>query len=100
MRVLFDFTAQTDSEISVVDGDIIEVIREEDDGWSLVRYNNSEGYIPTSYYDPTRIIIPRKFTREEAATFIQRAYRLRKNRSSNEIIYNSFTIFRVGKIKY
>ena len=48
--VLYSFQATTEEDISIVEGEIIEIKEEEDNGWCWgVNSKGDEGYIPSSY---------------------------------------------------
>jgi len=50
--VLYDFDATQEGEISVREGESIEVVESYDDGWSYCKKlsDQSEGLLPTAYY--------------------------------------------------
>jgi len=49
--VIADFEAETAEEISVKEGEQVEVLSREDDGWCIVRYNDAQGVFPESYLE-------------------------------------------------
>ncbi|KAF7686907.1 SH3 domain-containing protein 19 isoform X1 [Silurus meridionalis] len=49
VKALYDFTAQTDGDLSFLRGDVIEVIEHIDEEWSHGRLNGREGLFPTSF---------------------------------------------------
>jgi len=51
-RALYPFTGNTDNELTLARGEIVDVI-EEDEPWALVRnLNNADGYVPLNYLEP------------------------------------------------
>ncbi|XP_064396439.1 formin-binding protein 1-like [Halichondria panicea] len=48
-RILYDFSAQNEDELSVNAGDNIIIIQDLQDGWLQVRKRDEEGYVPESY---------------------------------------------------
>jgi len=51
LRILFDYTATDAAELSVLEGDIVDVIRQEGE-WYMVRYKNKEGFVPGTFVEP------------------------------------------------
>lgn len=47
--VMYDFTAELDGELSVVVGDVIEILEEREGGWYLARLGDQEGLVPCLY---------------------------------------------------
>ena len=46
----YNYTARTDFDLSFKKGDLLHIVRVDDDGWWLARRSNSqEGCIPSSY---------------------------------------------------
>lgn len=43
---LFDYTAQTDDELSLAEGDIIEIVHRDASGWWTGRLRGREGFFP------------------------------------------------------
>jgi hypothetical protein len=54
--VLFNFEKQEEYEISVSEGDVIEIIRDDADGWSEIKLNENQGFIPTEYYKEVMVV--------------------------------------------
>ena len=51
-QVLYDFQANADDELTIVAGDIINVLRDGDDeGWFFGSFNGNEGIFPSSYVE-------------------------------------------------
>lgn len=51
-KVLYDFDAQGDDELSVKEDDIVTVVDKENDEWWLVRHSNGqEGVVPAQYIE-------------------------------------------------
>jgi SH3 domain len=48
-KVLYDFEAQGESEITVREGQIVDVLDATDADWMLVALNAHQGFIPVSY---------------------------------------------------
>ena len=50
-KVLFSYTADKDDEITIKEGDIVDVItmETEEDGWWLVHYRDQKGLAPSNY---------------------------------------------------
>jgi myosin-1 len=51
VRVLYDFQAMADNEMTIVKGQIIELVRKEYQGWSLAwcEKRQKQGWLPTAY---------------------------------------------------
>ncbi|EFC44775.1 rhoGEF domain-containing protein [Naegleria gruberi] len=49
--IIYDFEATNEGELTVKEGEIIEVMEVYDDGWSLCKRQKQKGLIPSSYYD-------------------------------------------------
>lgn len=52
VRVLYDYEAQGDDELTVSSGDTVVLINDDGSGWSEVELNGNIGLIPTSYTSP------------------------------------------------
>ncbi|XP_058549805.1 formin-binding protein 1 isoform X6 [Neofelis nebulosa] len=51
-KALYTFEGQNEGTISVVEGETLYVIEEDKgDGWTRIRRNEEEGYVPTSYVE-------------------------------------------------
>lgn len=48
-RVLYEYVAAGDDEVSVSKGDVLKLVKDDDDGWTLVEKNGAVGLVPTSY---------------------------------------------------
>lgn len=48
--VLYNFIAEMDDEISVNEGDIVEVLGDDSEGWTDVKFQGKLGIIPTAYF--------------------------------------------------
>ncbi|KAA6392249.1 MAG: hypothetical protein EZS28_012224 [Streblomastix strix] len=62
-RAAFEFTASNEGEVTVIEGEIVEVLIEntgqEDTGWTHVRkVNGQEGYVPTTYLEDMPAQVP------------------------------------------
>ena len=57
-KVMFSYTASQDDEITIKEGDIVDVITMEtgQDGWWMVRYDIQEGLAPSSYLSPIQSV--------------------------------------------
>ena len=50
MRALYDYTANSEGELTIHEGDVFEEIEGGDDDWMMVRRDNGEvGCVPRSY---------------------------------------------------
>jgi hypothetical protein len=49
-RMKASFSALESGEISVKKGELVIILQDEEDGWSLIFYMNKQGLIPTHYY--------------------------------------------------
>lgn len=52
--VLYRYAAQGDDEVSVEPGDCVDVVRDDDGGWTAVRAGGHTGLVPTLYLEPER----------------------------------------------
>uniref|UniRef100_UPI00358E6A21 formin-binding protein 1-like isoform X7 n=1 Tax=Myxine glutinosa TaxID=7769 RepID=UPI00358E6A21 len=51
-RVVYSFDSLDDGTLTVVEGHVLEVLeKDRGDGWTRVRRDSSEGYVPTSYLE-------------------------------------------------
>ena len=48
-RVIADFAGETEEELSVKEGCVVEVIGTEEDGWATIRFDGREGLFPPAY---------------------------------------------------
>ena len=48
-KVIADFVAENEEEISIPANSIINVLSVEDDGWCVVEYDGNQGYFPPTY---------------------------------------------------
>ena len=51
-RVLFDYTAEAENELDLSLGDIVNILQEDDSGWSKGEIDGKSGWFPSSYYEP------------------------------------------------
>jgi hypothetical protein len=49
---LWDYVAQTESELSFQAGSIIEIVQPDEGGWTLGKLFDKEGWFPSSYLQP------------------------------------------------
>ena len=58
--MIFSYTADHDDEISIKEGDIVDVITMEtgQDGWWLVTYGIQEGLAPSNYLSLIPSVLP------------------------------------------
>ena len=58
-KVMFSYTASEDDEITIKEGDIVDVITmETGHGWWLVRYGIQEGLAPSNYLSLIPLLSP------------------------------------------
>lgn len=50
-RLLYEFTAENDSELSVPEDAVVEVLEARNDGWVLAKFNAKLGLVPESYVE-------------------------------------------------
>ena len=50
--VIADYQKQNRSEVSVLAGDIVEVIEKNENGWWFVNMDEEQGWVPASYLEP------------------------------------------------
>ncbi|XP_028842929.1 NADPH oxidase organizer 1-like [Denticeps clupeoides] len=46
------YNAKSEDELSLSIGQVVEVLRKPDDGWWLIRYRGTEGYVPSMFLQP------------------------------------------------
>ncbi|XP_039214484.1 neutrophil cytosol factor 2 isoform X1 [Crotalus tigris] len=51
-RVLYEFIPETSEELQVVPGNIVFVLRKEQDNWATVVFNGKKGIVPCNYLQP------------------------------------------------
>jgi len=51
-KVVVDYDAEDDSEMSIKVGDIVTIEELKENGWSLASKGTSQGWIPTDYVEP------------------------------------------------
>jgi len=51
VRAMYDYEAQDLDEISLREGEVLELVKEDDSGWWTGRSNGKEGYFPGSYVE-------------------------------------------------
>ncbi|GMM30644.1 Bzz1 protein [Martiniozyma asiatica (nom. inval.)] len=49
MEILYDYTAQGDDEVSVQKGEVVEIVQDDEGGWTEVEVSGIRGLIPSSY---------------------------------------------------
>jgi len=56
---LYDYSAQTNEEIDIQEGDLLEVIDDSDTDWILVKstHTNQQGLVPANYVEVLYICI-------------------------------------------
>lgn len=52
-RALHDYDATAADELSIREGDLIDIVQEDGDGWSVGVLNGQQGSFPTSYVEET-----------------------------------------------
>lgn len=50
-RLLYEFTAENDSELSVPEDSVVEILEARDDGWVLATFQGKLGLVPESYVE-------------------------------------------------
>ncbi|KAF4121742.1 myosin I [Geosmithia morbida] len=50
-KVLYDFAGQRDNELSIVAGQIIEIVQKEDNGWWLGKTDAGQAWVPAAYVE-------------------------------------------------
>lgn len=94
-KVLYDFMAQGDDEVTVAIGDEVIVIdaTKSDEWWMIRRLkNNKEGVVPSNYIEITGMTIPRvDDSGLKAARSIVEQNRLEEERLAKEVVKSSKT---------
>lgn len=49
VTALYDYDAQEGNELSFKEGDVIKILKKNDDGWWLGELNGKQGLLPCSY---------------------------------------------------
>ncbi|KAH9906218.1 P-loop containing nucleoside triphosphate hydrolase protein [Xylariomycetidae sp. FL2044] len=50
-KVLYDFAGQKENELSVVTGEIIEIVQKENNGWWLANKGGKQAWVPAAYVE-------------------------------------------------
>ncbi|KAI1362717.1 P-loop containing nucleoside triphosphate hydrolase protein [Xylaria arbuscula] len=61
-KVLYDFASQRENELSIREGDIIEVVQKENNGWWLAKNGAGQAWVPAAYVQeqaPAPALVPR-----------------------------------------
>ncbi|XP_006872617.1 PREDICTED: neutrophil cytosol factor 2 [Chrysochloris asiatica] len=56
-RVLFGFVPETSEELQVMPGNIVFVLKKENDNWATVMFNGQKGLVPCNYLEPVELRI-------------------------------------------
>ncbi|KAM3840884.1 neutrophil cytosol factor 2 isoform 2-T2 [Vipera latastei] len=54
-RVLYEFIPETSEELQVVPGNIVFVLKKENDNWATVVFNGKQGIVPCNYLQPMEL---------------------------------------------
>ncbi|KAI8836364.1 SH3 domain-containing protein [Chytridium lagenaria] len=49
VRGIYDYEGATEEELDFCEGDVMEVVNDDDPDWWYVRIGDEEGYVPTTY---------------------------------------------------
>jgi len=82
-RMIYDFDAASEAELSAKEGDMVAVIEDHNDGWctcSPVSNDSSRGFIPTAYFDIVDNYSPPSTATPSASSLISKS-----NISANKI---------------
>ena len=50
--MIWNYTAELEDELSLVTGDIVEILEDAEEGWCLGRINGKEGVFPINFVQP------------------------------------------------
>ncbi|TLS24030.1 hypothetical protein PpBr36_08395 [Pyricularia pennisetigena] len=50
-KVLYDFAGQKENEMSIKEGDLIEIVQKENNGWWLAKSGNQQAWVPAAYVE-------------------------------------------------
>ncbi|TLD28659.1 hypothetical protein PspLS_03544 [Pyricularia sp. CBS 133598] len=53
-KVLYDFAGQKENEMSIKEGDLIEIVQKENNGWWLAKSGNQQAWVPAAYVEEQR----------------------------------------------
>jgi hypothetical protein len=54
MTAAYTYEAQTEEEISLIEGESVDVMEQDDSQWWLVKIMQGCGYVPSSYLEMVR----------------------------------------------
>ncbi|CAM1510133.1 Fc.00g004680.m01.CDS01 [Cosmosporella sp. VM-42] len=50
-KVLYDFAGQRENELSIIAGELVEIVQKENNGWWLAKKGNGSAWIPAAYVE-------------------------------------------------
>ncbi|KAI5457936.1 myosin-5 [Mariannaea sp. PMI_226] len=58
-KVLYDFAGQKENELSIVAGELVEIVQKENNGWWLAKKGNGQAWVPAAYVEEQAPPAPR-----------------------------------------
>jgi hypothetical protein len=103
-KMLYDFKAENEDEIDCKEGDIIEVIKENFDGWTEVKLGEKRGLVPSEYFDEIYEKISVEKIEKKQKEFnpnpkmnIKEALHMIGNQIKGKIVRENFKIYKANK---